>query len=288
MSSEVEKPFKIAIGSWSVWSLSDGHLDIDQRTFFDVDPLVIKEELELEKVSCVKEFVVKTRINMYLIKTEQELILVDTGCGSSRDNNVGFLPKQLEKLGFKGSDITHVVITHLHGDHMGGLLDEQGEMSFPNAMVFVSKRDVDFWTNPENESGFSGIILEFFAQSRQVLAPYQAADTLKLIESEGPILPGIEIINAFGHTPGHLALTVHMQGQSLLLWTDIVHNIDLQVKHPQWRVIVDMDKDQGIQCREELFIKAADEKLLVGGGHLPSPGFGYLARKGNAFVWQSL
>lgn len=288
MNEPIKKPFKHTLGAWSVWSLSDGYIDIDQIVIIEAPKEALERVLREEKVACLEPFVVRTDVNAFLVKTEQHLILVDTGSGNTMGEHLGHVPRQIESLGYTLSDITHVLITHLHGDHMCGLVDDQGQAAFPKAKVYVSVVDAAFWRDKRNQDKVREGIRGFFDQAIAALAPYEARGDLILIEPSQYVLEGVEVVEAYGHTPGHVGFELCSQGEKLLLWADIVHNVAVQLRHPEWCIAFDTDGKLGAMSRQKMLRRVVDEQLLIGGGHLPYPALGHIKRQDDRLVWEPL
>lgn len=280
-----EKPLEIQLGNWTIWSLSDGYLDLDQRILFEENSGALKHELSRAKISCIEEYLVRTRIHTFLIDTGEQLILVDTGCGTLLGPTAGFLLTQLQKLDLQPDHISHVLITHLHIDHFGGLVDSEGNAQFSKATLSVPAVDEAFWKDSNNESKVKEFLRPGFALLREALAQYEVNGKVRLIQSNENVLPGVMALESPGHTPGHMCFQIETSGESLLLLGDLVHTAQLQLKHPEWKVAVDTDPSQGARSRQKFLEKAADQNSLVGGGHLPYPGLGYVSRSNDHFTW---
>ena len=268
------------LGDWTIHSLCDGYVDIDQAMLFDQSAPVIQKRLGSE------ETLYQTPIYAFLIDTGQHLILVDTGCGGILGPTAGQLMERLKEIGCDALNVTHVLITHLHLDHIGGLLDEQGERVFPQATLYVPKADADFWTDSDEEAKAIDLLRPNFPIARQVLSLYD--DKLQLIGPNQSILPNIESVAALGHTVGHLAFRFSSQDQSALLWADLVHNAGIQFAKPEWEVTVDTVPEAAVQSRHRLFAEAADQNYLIGGAHLPHPGLGHVSSQDNHCTWHPL
>ena len=192
-------------------------------------------------------------VSTFLVQTEGINILFDTGNGIADSQ----LLSNLSKTGLTVDDIRYIYLTHLHGDHIGGML-ANGQPVFTNAEVYVSKTEYDAWINtPSNKN----------IQQKQVMEVYN--DRLHLF-TPGDTLPGhITSIDATGHTPGH---TAYQKGK-LLIIGDLIHGAALQIPYPEICASFDMDKTKAIQARKALLKLAKENHLVVAGMHLPAPGF---------------
>jgi len=279
---------KLQLGDWTVCSLNDGYLDLDQRMFVDIEPAAIRQQLLDSGVNCISDYIVRTQVHGYLVNTGAQLILVDTGCGAQGRLGTSCLIDNMRNLGYDPSQISLVLITHCDFDHIGGLLTADGNLVFPQASIYVPAIEANYWFSSYEESRASKDRLSCFALARKILGPYESKGKLRLIKSGETVIPGITAIDAFGHTPGHTAFLFSSKNENLLLWGDLVHSAGIQFEHLEWRISSDSDGGQAVESRKRLFGKAADEHLLVGGAHLPYSGLGYVSRQGEVFAWQPL
>ncbi len=280
------KPSQVQLGDWTVWSLSDGHFDLDQRLLFGKDPEVLRQAFLGSGLELSEDCLACLQVNAYLIDTKEHLILVDTGCGSSMGSSTGFLCNQILEAGFSPDDISHVLITHLHGDHMGGLVDGEGGRIFPNAFLYVSAVDAAFWRDSKQKPRVAEFLHYTFDLAKKMLAPYEQHEKLRLIQPGETILTGIEAVDAAGHTLGHMAYRFYSKGDTLILWGDLVHVIALQLENLDWEVVVDIDPKQGAMNRKNLIKEACQQRMLIGGGHLSGSGLGYISQEGDRFAWK--
>lgn len=193
-------------------------------------------------------------VSTYLMESGDDLILFDAGLGV---NAGGQLVARLESLGFKSDDIDYLYITHFHGDHIGGMVNE-GKPVFANAKVYVGQVEYDAWmSRPEDRN----------AQVREIMGAYQ--EQLNFFNF-GDVLPlDVLAIDAIGHTPGH---TVFQKGE-LLIIADLMHGAALQMGHPEYNANFDEDKENAAASRVRILQYAKDNGLTMAGMHLPAPGF---------------
>lgn len=276
----------LAFSSLTVLSVPDGYIDLNQRIFVDIETDAIREQLIKSKSTCTEDLVVRTQVYGFLVTINHDLILVDTGCGTSYGPNLGHLINNLLKVGCDLNNISLVLITHLHPDHIGGLLTPEGTPTFPEATICVSSVDAQYWSDPAQEAIADDFNRPFFALARKILEPYKSLGKLRLIKPEETIISGVKSIDASGHTPGHMAFLFSSGIDHLLLWGDLVHSSDIQFAKPDWFVSFDVDGPMAVSSRRALFTKAADQKLIVGGSHLSHYGIGFVSRVDDVFAWE--
>lgn len=216
------------------------------RSLFAEAPDSIIERLGLQEG-------IPSSVCAFLVKTEGQEILFDAANGAPDSQ----LMSSLESLSVKPADIDIVFITHLHGDHFGGLLKD-GEAAFPNATIYLNELEYDAWMNmPAEQTG----------KLRNTLDKYQGK--VVCFNTEDKLPCGIEAIEAYGHTPGH---TVYRIGD-VLIAGDIMHGVALQMEYPEFCARFDMDKANAVESRKATLGMAAEDELTVYGMHFPAPYF---------------
>ncbi len=217
------------------------------------------------------------QINTLVLRRGNGLIVVDNGAAGLFGPTTGKIGERLSALGISPDQVTAVVLTHAHGDHFGGLLDKEGKPTYPNAAHFVSKAELDFWTAPEPDLSRIGIPPEnrkpFIATVQKYLGALKARITP--VQPGQSILPGVEVVGAPGHTPGHVALLVTSDKESLFNTADSVHH-PMIFGHPEWMLAFDVDPKQAIATRRKILDRAASDRLRVLAYHLPYPGLGHV------------
>lgn len=221
-----------------------------------------------------------------LVNTGRELILFDTGNGANgfvpRPDG-GWLAQMLGPAGFAPEQIDVVVLTHGHPDHIGGLM-EQGKPLFPNARYVMGDVEHNFWSAedrlsaPTESNEYKSAVL-----FRANVAPL--AERTSFIGPDGEVAPGIRAIEAYGHTPGHLAFHIESQGRRLLLWGDCAHHEVASLARPDWYAFFDMDKEQGAATRRRIYGMVAADRIPVAGYHMSFPSLGFVERKDAGYRW---
>ncbi|WP_224007474.1 MBL fold metallo-hydrolase [Aureimonas sp. SA4125] len=198
-------------------------------------------------------------------------VLFDTGFGAGgRENGMGRLTERLAGAGYAPEDIDVVVLTHMHGDHIGGLM-EANAPTFANARYVAGQVEYDFWTSDEAKNGPRAANAEMVAKN---VVPLK--DKMTFVGEGAEVVPGIVAHEAFGHSPGHLVFTVVSSGQTLWLTADTANHFVASLQKPDWEVRFDMDKAAAIATRRKIFDKIAADRVPFIGYHMPFPGIGYV------------
>jgi glyoxylase-like metal-dependent hydrolase (beta-lactamase superfamily II) len=271
------------IGDVVVTALNDGMLGDDTFNFFDVVTNLPKPEAEALHHAAFRAVPPRLVVNAFLLHLADRLVLVDSGCGANMGPTLGRLAGNLAAVGVKPEDIDTILVTHLHPDHVGGLVDGAGQPVFPKAELVVHQADATYWSDEAVLSQApEGQEKQFVLLSRATLAAYR--DRTRTVTGGEPV-PGITVVPAPGHTPGHTGWLIASGGDSLLIWGDIVHLPGLQFAHPEAGMAFDVDGAQAIATRKRIMDMAATDRLRVTGMHLDFPGFGHVVRAGGAYAF---
>jgi glyoxylase-like metal-dependent hydrolase (beta-lactamase superfamily II) len=213
-----------------------------------------------------------------LINTGSDRILFDTGFGEGgRAAGNGRLVEGLAAAGYLPEDISVVVLTHLHGDHIGGIM-EKGAPTFKNARYVVGQTEYDFWTSEDRlgtpaEGGHKGAVAN--------VKPL--ADKTNFIKGGNDVVSGITAVEAFGHSPGHMIFEVESKGRQLLLTADTANHFVLSLQRPDWEVRFDMDKAAAAATRKSVFDRLANDKVAFLGYHMPFPAVGFVEKQSEGY-----
>ncbi|MDR2884872.1 MAG: MBL fold metallo-hydrolase [Deferribacteraceae bacterium] len=209
-------------------------------------------------------------VNAFIVQTKDKNILVDTGFGAAAN---GQLIAAVANAGLTPDKIDIIVLTHMHTDHIGGLLTKDIKPAFPNATLMISKPEKDYW------SGMVGMS-EQVQMAKAVIRAYGAK--VKTFNFGEKIIPEILTMDAVGHTAGH---TAYLLNNELLIWGDIVHVAEVQMAQPGVSIAYDSDPVKAAETRIRIMNEVVKNKWSVAGMHLAFPAIGTLEKKGEGFIW---
>jgi glyoxylase-like metal-dependent hydrolase (beta-lactamase superfamily II) len=271
--------FTLKIGAAELIVMSDGHLTIPASVF---SPTAPKEELDALLTSMFgsvpETFTPAT--NPTLIRTGEDLILFDTGSGANFQPTAGKLMENLKANDIDPASVTKVVFTHAHPDHIWCTLAADGTLAFPNAAYYAGAAEWDFWMDPDLVSSFPDEMKPFALGAQRDLGAVK--DRVTMVKDGDMIAPGISVIEAMGHTPGHLAFLIEGD-EDLILTADAIPNEIISVGHPDWAFGFDADPDKAITTRKALLDRAATDKTRVLGFHFTYPGVGRIEKADTGF-----
>jgi len=264
--------YNLKIGDIDVTVLSDGTLPLNMsKLLFNAHPGEI-DSLFKENFQKPTD---ETSVNAYLIRTSGKLILIDAGCGDLMGNTAGKLLKSLANAGLKPSQIDAVLVTHMHPDHIGGLV-KNGKMTFPNATIYFAKVEGAFWLSDVNRENAPSSFKPFFEDAQNAVKPYSELKKVRSVDFGTEIFPGITAIASTGHTAGHTSYKIESNGNKLIILGDLIHSGAVQFADPGITIHFDADAVAAAKSRRQLFNEAATGKFIIAGSHLSFPGLGRL------------
>ncbi len=268
------------VGDAKVTALLDGHIPISPEIISPFDQSKA-DAVTADTLFKFGEQGMPIPVNGYLIEKAGKYTLLDAGTANFFGPSLGALGAALAATGVKPEQISTILITHMHADHTGGLIDENGAAVYPNAELVVSETEWNFWYDDAIMASVPEANRPFFEMARNTTTPY--VNRLKKFSGETEVVPGFTTLPLPGHTPGHTGYMMDGGSESLLLWGDVIHLTGLQFALPDWTLVFDTDPALTVTTRKAMLDRAAADKMLVTGAHLEFPGLGKVIRQGEAF-----
>jgi glyoxylase-like metal-dependent hydrolase (beta-lactamase superfamily II) len=273
--------YRMMLGDFEVTALSDGILSMKVGDLLThITPKEINDGLAR---SFLKD-PVDTSVNGFLINTGSKLVLIDSGAGTLFGPTLGKLVANLKASGYQPEQVDEIYITHMHGDHIGGL-SADGKTVFQNAVVRASQLEADYWLSQAHMDAAAKDAKESYQTAMTALNPYVSAKRFKPFRGDLELVPGIRAMAAPGHTAGHTVYVVESNGQTLELWGDLMHVAALQFPDPNVIIRFDTDSASALAQRRRVFAEAAAHVYWVGGAHLSFPGIGHLRAVGSGYSY---
>ncbi len=278
--------YRFRFGEFEITVVGDGDLDLgDPAGGFPGHPKDDLTALLREHFLPTDKLVLPQ--NCFVLNTGRQLVLFDTGVGYTRPfgPNTGMLLANLRAAGIRPEEIDAVVCSHGHIDHVWGIIGGDGKPNFPNAQVFISKADFDYWTD-EARASAAGWVGTFVQGARRNLLPVR--DRLTFAEDGKEVVPGVVAVAAPGHTVGHTAYAIQSGNRVAMFIGDLAHHQVIMLRRPLIEFAFDTDPKQSAQTRLRLLRQIARERTFVLSYHFPFPGVGHVAAEGEGFAWHAL
>lgn len=280
---------QVKIGNIEAVVLTDGYIHIAPIQPIMAPDIESKQVTDYLKAKSISEESLDLAMNMLLLKKDDKLILFDTGSGSSMGPTGGWLNKNLGIIGVTPEQITDIVLTHAHLDHIGGLVDSNGKIMYPNATLYITKIEYDFWMSENPDFSRSKIkdtamIAAMVKHIRNILTTLQPQ--IKLVADKDILLDCMQVEIAPGHTAGHIISTIYSGDEKLVAMADIVHATSILFTNPRWGTSFDYDFELGIKTRVAVLKKLSKDNALIFGYHQPYPGIGRIKELGvDSYEW---
>ena len=272
--------YRMTLGDFEVTALYDGSFDLP------VDKL-LKQPAPKTDAALAKYFLklpVETSVNAFLINTGTKLVLIDTGTGGLSGPTSGTLLANLRAAGYRPEQVDDIFITHMHGDHVGGL-SHDGVAVFPKAVVHAGKGDADHYLSRAEMDKAPEDTRDDFKTAMASLAPYVTSSRFRPVTADVEIVAGVRSWATPGHTPGHTSYVVESKGEKMIVTGDLIHVAAVQLDDPTVTIDFDSDTKAAEAVREKVFAQVAKDGTLIAAAHLQFPGLGHLAANGKGFAF---
>lgn len=270
---------RIELGSKRIETVSDGYLTLPPEFVFGgLDPEALQPVLQQHGIAAGP---LKPEVNVTLLREEGRVVLFDAGAGPGFQDSAGKLPAALEALGVAPADVTHVVFTHCHPDHLWGVLDDFDDLLFPEAVHLMGQREWDYWYDPETADRIGSSRAAMAAGARRRLEVLE--DRMQLVADGEEILPGVAARSTPGHTPGHMSFEIRGGSESVMVLGDAIGNYHVSFTEPAWPVGSDQDPQTAAAVRLRLLDQLASGQMQLAGCHLPGGGLGRAERQGSGY-----
>jgi glyoxylase-like metal-dependent hydrolase (beta-lactamase superfamily II) len=275
--------YRMHLGTFEITALSDGPLDLPvDQLFPKVNPSRVRELLSRVFLSTN----VSITVNAFLVNTGTRLVLIDTGTGTSQmfGPKLGHLLANLRASGYSADQVEEIYVTHMHTDHIGGLLRD-GQPAFPKATIradvheagrYLSKAEMDAAPADERED---------YESAMAIFKPYFTSGKFKPFNGETQLIPGVRAMPAPGHTPGHTIYVIESGGERMLAWGDLMHVAALQFPLPSATFETEWSTAKSAQQRQTVFADVAGHAYYVAAAHVAFPGIGKLHTDGDGYAW---
>lgn len=273
--------YRMLLGDFEVTALSDGTVPLEVKKLL-TNTTPTRVDALLRRAFLADP--VETSVNAYLVNTGAKLVLIDAGAGTLFGPTLGGLVANLKAAGYQPEQVDEVYVTHMHPDHVGGLV-AAGAPAFPHAIVRADRRDAEFWlaqatldAAPESDKGF-------IRGAMASLDPYVAAGRFKPFDGAGELVPGIRAVPTYGHTKGHTMYVVESKGQVLAVLGDLMHVAAVQFPEPAVTIRFDTDPKLAAMERKRVYADSAARRHWLAVAHLPFPGIGHIRPDGRGYVY---
>ena len=266
--------YRTMVGDFEVTALSDG----TNTRSVELQSQLLQGDKEKIKDLLLRAYPneqIESSVTVFLINTGTKLVLVDTGNGKMGSSTMGNAINNLRAAGYEPEKIDEIYLTHMHADHVGGLVSGT-ERAFPNATVYSNKIEAEYWLNENNLNAAPDNVRRTFQAAKATLTPYINAGMFKTFDGNTHLIPGIRSVSSLGHTPGHTIYFIESKGKTLILWGDIIHVAAVQFANPSVAISFDSNQSEAVKSRQQILTEAADNDWLIGGIHLSFPGFGHV------------
>ena len=268
------------VGDLEVTTILDGYIPFEFGVFRGIDEASYRQQLRNDYIDPAGPL--NVGISAHLVRTGDRLALIDAGAADAFGPTAGRIAAALDALGVAPEDVTDLLLTHMHPDHIGGAM-RGGDAAFANAAVHVADAEAAFWTDAGNRAAAGESAAGFFDAAAALLDAY--GDRVNRFGGETEPFPGARAESMPGHTPGHTGYRLSSGDDQVLVWGDMTAIAPVQFERPGVGIVYDVDSERAAETRRRWLDQVSADRLLVAGTHLPFPAYGHVERRGDAYAW---
>ena len=278
--------YKYKVGSIEVTAVYDGIWRKPHDPTFIKNASVEEAKAALSKAGLTTEFM-PIPLTVVVLKIGDKYVMIDSGSGVGQwQANATNLPSNMKAAGIDRGQISTILVSHFHPDHVWGLMEKGTNAAvFPNAELIVSSTEYKWWTDPGR--------VEKLPEGRRPAGKrigdvFPTWKNWKLVEDNAEVAPGVRLLAAPGHTPGHSAFLVTSGKDQLMVSNDAMYVPALLAPHPDWQGAYDQDGATAVTTRRKLIDRVIADKMMVCGAHFPFPGRGTFTKDGDVYAFAPL
>lgn len=277
-------PAPLTLGSWKVWALHDGWMEVPVDRFIAPRTASRHEVAEALDAWGLDTATLRVPVLALLLQRGDATILIDAGCGHGRAGYpmAGHLVRSLQQAGFSPEAITQVILTHAHLDHIGGLVDAEGQALFPQAVHQIHAAEWAHWQHLLSSRHPADPV-----QQRAMVEIHAAiAPLVQTVTERQELAHGLRLAPLPGHTPGHCAVELHVRGRLALTHiSDLALHDQIYFDRPEWDFLLDLEPESASTTRHRILRQLAKDQTLVFGTHFRDYGFGTVQAEGDSYSW---
>jgi glyoxylase-like metal-dependent hydrolase (beta-lactamase superfamily II) len=273
--------YRFKVGRHTVTVVNDGYSprpDPTKGFVRNAEPEVVEAAL---KAGFLPTDELRIPYTVTFLQDGDNLIAFDTGTGGQLGATAGRLAANMQAAGLDPAKVKQVIFTHFHGDHITGLTTADDKPVFTAAEIIVPRAEWAYWTDEGNASRAPDAMKPAFANVKRRFDPYKART--RQISGDGEVVPGIIALSTPGHTPGHTSYLISDGSAQALVLGDITNRPELNLAHPGWHLVFDMDADVAEKTRREVLDRVATDRIRCIGYHFPFPANGYVAKEAEGY-----